>query len=212
MFYSKGLIWVGVLGVAVGLFGCSTPLPLQRPTPTPTGVEPARTAVSAPTDTPQPSVLLSTTAPTDTATLVPTLAATAVPTATEDAATAVVVQATAEVPSSEEAWRAQQANRQEFGEERRYTASAPVPLLWFDSVTGQRLEIGQLIGGFVVTAQFELRFQENAAALAVPYRIDQDYGLTAISPAVKARMQAAGYTERVEAFVLLNDSIAPANS
>ncbi|MBC8160951.1 MAG: hypothetical protein H7Z42_07005 [Roseiflexaceae bacterium] len=103
-------------------------------------------------------------------------------------------------------WQAQQDDRQEFEVAREYRATAPAMLLWFDPLTSQHLEVGKIIGQFSAIATFTIR-REDVAALAVPYTIDTDYGLTAISPAVKERMRAAGYTERVEAFVLVDESI-----
>lgn len=202
------------------LCGCSQPLPLQRPTPVSSNVAPEAATVLlqqtfvaeatvAVASAASPEATMALITPTD---FVPTEGVIASPTAiaTLVGTPVVVVPPTQAALSGEAAWEAQQANRQNFGEERRYTATTAVSLFWFDPVTGQRLEVGRLIGGFVATAQFELRFQDNAEALAVPYRIDQDYGLTAISPAVKARMQAAGYNDRIEGYVLLGDSVVPA--
>ncbi len=67
-------------------------------------------------------------------------------------------------------------------------------------MTGQSLEIGTIRGEFPAQAQFILR-NDRRPALEVPYRINQDFGLTAISEAVRARMNAAGYTESVEAYI-----------
>ena len=102
----------------------------------------------------------------------------------------------------------QQIKRQVFDPNRMYIASSPVMLLWYDPLSDQTLEIGRLVGEF--TAQAEFIFQpRNAMALEVLYHINQDYGLTAISPAVKQRMEAAGFAENVEAFVLQSDAIQP---
>jgi len=50
---------------------------------------------------------------------------------------------------------------------------------------------------------------DQQAALEVPYRINNDFGLTSISEAVRARMQAAGYSQSVEAYVLRTADIYP---
>jgi hypothetical protein len=50
---------------------------------------------------------------------------------------------------------------------------------------------------------------DRRAALEVPYRINQDFGLTAISEAVRARMKAAGYTDSVEAYIEQTEAVVP---
>jgi hypothetical protein len=81
-----------------------------------------------------------------------------------------------------------------------------VQLFWLDPRTDQALEIGTLLGEFVATAQFTLR-GSGQPALEVPYTINKDYGLTAISEALIQRMREAGYTERVEAYVMLSEAV-----
>jgi hypothetical protein len=110
--------------------------------------------------------------------------------------------------TNEQRWRAQQIDRQVFDPPRQYVALRPVPLLWYDPVNGQSLELGTLIGTFTVQAQFVLR-GSNQNALEVPYQINKDYGLTAISEAVKSRMSAAGYTQSVEAYAIQTDAVQP---
>jgi hypothetical protein len=110
--------------------------------------------------------------------------------------------------TNEQRWRAQQSDRQAFDPPRIYIAQSPVPLLWYDPVTGQTLEIGTLLGEFPAQAQFALRDGQHPA-LEVPYRINKDFGLTAISEAVIQRMHAARYTESVEAYVVQTDTIQP---
>ncbi len=73
-------------------------------------------------------------------------------------------------------------------------------------MTGQTLEIGILLGDVPVQARFRLR-TTGESAFEVPYRINQDFGLTAISEAVRSRMEAAGYTVSVEAFLLESDAV-----
>lgn len=109
--------------------------------------------------------------------------------------------------TSEQRWRAQQIDRVVFEGQRIYTASQPVSLLWYDPATGQSLEIGSLIGDFPAQAQFTFR-GTGQPALEVPYRINTDFGLTAISAAVRERMRAAGYTESVEAYIAQTEAIS----
>jgi hypothetical protein len=120
----------------------------------------------------------------------------------------IVVPHTATPQSQEQRWRAQQLQRQVFEPPRVYVAQRPVPLFWFDPATGQKLEIGTLIGEFPAQAEFQLR-DGNRPAFEVPYQINVSYGLTAISEVLRERMQAAGYTESVEAYVLQGDDIRP---
>lgn len=83
-----------------------------------------------------------------------------------------------------------------------------MPLLWYDPLTSQSLEIGTIQGAFQAQAQFVLR-ESQQPALEVSYRINSDFGLTAISEAVRSRMQAAGYTESVAAYVVYTDVVQP---
>ena len=108
--------------------------------------------------------------------------------------------------TSEQLWRAQQVDRHLFDSPRAFVARPPATLLWYDPRTGQSLEIGTLLGEFQASAEFTLR-DGDRPAIEVPYRINNDFGLTAISDALIQRMQAAGYPERVEAYVLQSDAI-----
>jgi len=140
------------------------------------------------------------------ATLAPTVseASPAPPTAT---APLVIIQPQAPpTQTNQERWRAQQLNRQVFEPPQPYIAQQGTALCWFDPRTNQSLEIGTLLGEFVATAQFTLR-QTEQPALEVPYTVNVDYGLTAISDALIQRMRAAGYTERVEAYVIVSEAI-----
>jgi len=162
--------------------------------------------------TPRPTsaVPLATSAPSASAPVSPAPdSATAIVTPTAFPVSPVVVQPQIPpTPTSEQQWLAQQVNRSPFEPPRGYIARSGAPLLWFDPRTGESLEIGTLLGAFTADAAFELR-GTSQAAIAVPYRINKDYGLTAISDALIARMSAAGYTERVEAYVLLSEAVAP---
>jgi len=108
--------------------------------------------------------------------------------------------------TSRDRWRAQQIDRQPFEPPRQYITQQGAQLLWLDPRTDQALEIGTLLGEFSATAQFTLR-GGGQSALEVPYTINKDYGLTAISDALIQRMREAGYTERVEAYVMLSEAV-----
>jgi len=120
----------------------------------------------------------------------------------------VVIPQTAVPLNNEQRWRAQQLDRRIFDQQRLYIANNNVALLWYDPTTGQSLEIGTIRGEFPAQAQFVLR-SDQRPALEVPYRINQDFGLTAISEAVRARMRAAGYTDSVEAYIEQTEAIIP---
>lgn len=191
------------------LAGCAQPLPLQ----TSPGNAPLPTQLA-----PGSAVPASTVGGVD-ITATPLVTATAgvqitvLPAPTVAGGTPVVIIVpTGTALSGQDIWLNQQSGRQDFAEPRSFRAMSPTALLWFDPTTGQRLTIGQLVGEFTATAEFKLKAQADAPALAVPYEIDTDYGLTAISPAVRERMFAAGFTERVEAFLLVSDSIVPADT
>jgi hypothetical protein len=70
------------------------------------------------------------------------------------------------------------------------------------------LPIGTVSGEFPAQAEFILRGAQQAA-FEVPYRINNDFGLTAISDAVRERMKAAGYTQSVEAYILRTADMHP---
>ena len=193
------------------LASCGQPLqrqPTRQPTrvgaagsPRPTRIVPDQTPVVAPTG----GAPLPTTMPRVTAAPLPT----ALPAPTSSPTPAVIVVPRTAVPQSpEERWRAQQLQRQPFDPPVPYVAAGETTLLWYDPLAGRAIEIGRLAGNFIVTAQFVLR-DDNRPALEVPYRINQDYGLTAISPAAIQRMNAAGYTQSVEAYVLQTDAVRP---
>jgi len=120
----------------------------------------------------------------------------------------VVVQRTPTAQENLDRWRAQQDERQVLETAQTYVATTPAPLLWYDPLTGQSVLIGTLIGDFVVQARFVVHSTQQPA-LEVPYFINRDYGLTSISDAVRDRMNAAGYTESVEAYVIQTEGIAP---
>ncbi len=120
----------------------------------------------------------------------------------------IVIPQTAASLDREQRWRAQELDRQVLTPPQLYIAKNPVPLLWYDPITGQSLEIGTLIGTFPVQARFRLR-SSNSPALEVPYRINNDFGLTSISEAVRDRIAKAGYAESVEAYVIQTNDVVP---
>lgn len=110
--------------------------------------------------------------------------------------------------TNEERWRLQQRERQPFAAMQSFFTSNS-QLWWYDPIQQQHLVLGTFRGAFTVQARFILQAQ-NAPALEVPYQINRSYGLTALSPAIIERMQAAGYSEWVEAYVLETpDIVAP---
>ncbi len=110
--------------------------------------------------------------------------------------------------TNEERWRLQQRERQPFAAMQSFFTSNS-QLWWYDPLQQQHLALGMFRGAFTVQARFILQSQ-NAPALEVPYQINRSYGLTALSPAIIERMQAAGYSEWVEAYVLETpDIVAP---
>lgn len=118
----------------------------------------------------------------------------------------VVVPRTAVPLDNLQRWRAQQLNRVAFAEPRIYTANQPVPLFWFDPANEQTVEIGTIAGAFPAQAQFTLQ-GTNQLALEVPYRINNDFGLTSISEALRNRMRAADLGESVEAYVIVSEAV-----
>jgi len=120
----------------------------------------------------------------------------------------IVVPRTVVPETNEQRWRAQEIDRQVIQPPQIYVAKSLVPLLWYDPVTGQSLQIGMIFGEFPVQAHFTLRSSQQPA-LEVPYRINNDFGLTSISDAVRDRMQNAGYTQSVEAYTIITDTVQP---
>jgi hypothetical protein len=195
------------------LAGCGQPL--QISTPSQTRAQPTRSPdvtvlpeipangvpSSAPPELATPDLG---TAPPETSPLEPSAAAgTAAP-----APPAVVVVPQTQAPeTNEQRWRAQQQDRKVNDPPRLYVAPNPVVLWWYDPVVSQPVQIGTIRGEFPVQAEFVLR--GDGAALEVPYVINSDFGLTAISEALRERMLAAGYSQSVEAYVLRTDDTQP---
>jgi hypothetical protein len=110
--------------------------------------------------------------------------------------------------TNEQRWRARQQDRTVNDPPQMYVARNPVTLWWYDPLTSQSVPIGTIGGEFPVQAEFILR-GEQQPALEVSYVINHDFGLTAISEAVRERMKAAGYSQSVEAYVLRTDDVQP---
>lgn len=211
--------WYMLLIVLV-LAGCGQPL--QIGTPSQTLVRPTRlpsdtalpsvTANSVPSGAPPAQATPDLTAiPFATATIEPTVGVEATPaiSITATLTPAVVVVPLTRMPeTNQQRWRAQQQVRKVNDPPRLYIALIPATLWWYDPLTNQSVPIGTISGEFPVQAEFILRGAQQAA-LEVPYRINADFGLTAISEAVRERMQAAGYSQSVEAYVLRTDDIQP---
>jgi len=211
-----------MLLIVLVLAGCGQPMqigtPTQvqvRPTRLPSNTTlPGRTASSVPSAAPPGQATAGLDAPPfATASPVPTVtvAVAATPTGPVGATSlpAVIVVPLTQMPATnEQRWRAQQQDRKVNDPPRIYVAPSAETLWWYDPLRNQSVPIGTLSGEFPVQAEFILRGDQQAA-LEVPYRINNDFGLTAISEAVRERMQAAGYSQSVEAYVLRTADIYP---
>jgi hypothetical protein len=205
--------WLALIVVVV-VAGCGQPLQTNTPsalratrTAGPPTASPAINATANAGTTPTANQPIETTqvAPATPA----VVAAPTIPAPTPPATPEVVVIPQTAVPlNNEQRWRSEQLERQPFDQQHLYIANTNVALLWYDPMTGQSLEIGTIRGEFPAQAQFILR-NDRRPALEVPYRINQDFGLTAISEAVRARMKAAGYTDSVEAYIEQTEAVVP---
>ncbi|MEO7909822.1 MAG: hypothetical protein ABIV47_09250 [Roseiflexaceae bacterium] len=149
--------------------------------------------------------------PFETAPLEPTLEVEATPAVSTTATLtpAVIVIPLTRMPETNmERWRAQEQDRKVNTPPLIYIAKNPVMLWWYDPLTSQSVQIGTISGEFPAQAEFTLRSPQQAA-FEVAYVINTDFGLTAISEAVRERMKAAGYTQSVEAYVLRTADIQP---
>ncbi len=107
--------------------------------------------------------------------------------------------------SNQERWRDQQVNRVVLEPMRVYTA-VNSQLWWYDPINQQHVVLGTFMGDFMAQATFTLRHQQ-VEALEVPYQVNQAYGLTALSPALIARIQAAGAGEWIETYVVVTPDL-----
>jgi hypothetical protein len=181
--------------------------PAALPSPTSTAAVASEVATSA-----EPPSAVAT-VPTPTVTAV----APVVPTPL-DTATAIIVQAspspeatlvlpTPQPLTNEQRWRAQQINRTVLDPQRSYTTSSS-ELWWYDPINQQHVILGAFTGGFLAQAQFTLRGQ-GIEALEVPYQVNVSYGLTALSPALVARIHAAGGKDWIETYVFVTPNVTP---
>lgn len=227
-----------LISAVLGLGGCAEPLRTDRPTmmlypapllpedqlgvvtPTPEGADGIRSFSSG-----IPTVLTQTTATTSTTDM--STPAQEAQLLTTPLTTTVVLDSTADqdrspiitiVPPTlpsltpEQRWRMQQADRLVFETLQTYVARAQTKLWWYDPINQQHVLLGTFSGPFLAQARFHLPAQANAEALEVPYHINQQYGLTALSPALVERMRAAGYTTWVETYVLVSSEVEPLNT
>lgn len=208
----RAVLLMGMLLLAIGpLVGCMEQLQTGRPAPArpspslpvpPMAAGDAPTeateALPVPTDLPFPNTI----APVETAT--PTLEP--LPTATPEPA-ATIVAPTFPPLSNEERWRGQQVGRDVFAAPRAYTTTSS-ELWWYDPVNQQHVILGSFAGTFEAQARFTLLGQ-GVEALEVPYRVNQRYGLTALSPALVQRIAEAGYDEWIETYVFLTPNVRP---
>lgn len=219
------VIVVGVLLIGGVLSGClaalqpdqqsAYPAPPMLPSGMPDTVVPTDQVLLA---TVVPTVLLPEPSPTlmaspepvatPTATSLATASATAtpVPLATPTPEAPLIVP-TLPILTNEERWRAQELQRTIFDPPRLYTTTSS-ELWWFDPINQQHVILGTFAGDFLVQAQFTLRGQ-GVAALEVPYHVNLSYGLTALSPAIIARIAAAGSSEWIETYVFMTPNVLP---
>lgn len=109
--------------------------------------------------------------------------------------------------SNEARWREQQRDREVFEGPRSFVTSGS-DLWWYDPRNQQHVVLGRINGEFLAQARFVLQSRE-LPALEVPYRVNSSYGLTALSPALIERIQAAGYTDWIETYVLESPEVQP---
>jgi len=210
-----------MLLIVLLLAGCGQPMQIGTPSETQVRATrlPSDTVLPTIPATNVPSTAASTqgtpelaATPIVTATVEPTvevIEATQIVSTTATLTPAVIVVPLTQLPETNEArWRAQQQDRKVNDPPRIYISRNPVTLWWYDPLTSQAVPIGTISGAFPAQAEFILRGTQQAA-LEVPYVINSDFGLTAISEAVRERMQAAGYSQSVEAYVLRTADIQP---
>jgi hypothetical protein len=109
--------------------------------------------------------------------------------------------------SNEQRWRAQQISRIVLEPKRSYTTTSS-ELWWYDPMNQQHVILGTFTGDFLAQARFTLRGQ-GIEALEVPYQVNVSYGLTALSPALVARINATGGKDWIETYVFVTPNVAP---
>jgi len=207
-----------LLPLVLMLAGCGQPLQIGAPSQTQvrSTQSPSNAALPSLTANGVPSAASPVqatpelaTIPLTTALIEPTVGVAATSAMSETLTPAVIVIPLTPAPeTNQQRWRAQQQDRKVNDPPRLYIALNPTTIWWYDPLTSQSVPIGTLSGEFPAQAEFTLRGQSQAA-LEVPYVINADFGLTAISEAVRERMKAAGYSQSVEAYVLRTADIQP---
>jgi hypothetical protein len=115
---------------------------------------------------------------------------------------AVATQVVVAPPSGEAAWNAQKVDQETFAEPRALVAPGTMLLWWYDPASGQEVGLGWVQSPVRASGTFRLRWS-NLTAVAVPYLINQEYGLS-LEPSVVERIRRAGYTsDTIEVFVYL---------
>lgn len=178
--------------------------------PPPVEVFPAQVAPT-PTLQLRPDELSLATSPPDltlSSTVSSTTTATIIPVAPVEAQQTpiMIVPRTASAQNNQQRWRAEQIDRQVLNPPQFYVATKPTEVYWFDPVTGQSIVVGRIVGAFPAQASFTFR-PSNTPALEIPYKIGQDLGLTALSPALTERLRVAGYMTYAEVYVLKDASV-----
>ncbi len=109
--------------------------------------------------------------------------------------------------SNEARWREQQRDRVVFERPQPFVTGGS-DLWWYDPRNQQHVVLGRINGEFLAQARFVLQSRE-LPALEVPYHVNSSYGLTALSPALIERIQAAGYADWIETYVLESPDVQP---
>ncbi|NJK79355.1 MAG: hypothetical protein HC876_08550 [Chloroflexaceae bacterium] len=111
-----------------------------------------------------------------------------------------IIAPTLEALTNEQRWRRQQIDREVFPQIQRYRTDGS-NLWWYDPVQQEHVSLGSFSGEFDVQARFRLA-GSGLTVLEVPYQVNRRYGITALSPAIVDRIQAAGYGEWIETYVI----------
>ncbi|MFD3164976.1 hypothetical protein [Herpetosiphon sp. NSE202] len=204
--------WLWFFVVSTGLAGCTQPGGLNLQSLTLTAANPT---VSGSNPNIQPTVPSQTNVSGQPTQIL-------VPTAVEDGPTSQVITTSAPVepslavptvvltppPSGNAAWEAQKVDVQQFSEPTTYAAPGTVMLWWYDPNSGQYVGLGWIRSPLIASGEFRLRWS-GLAALAIPYTINVDYGLT-LEPSMIQRIRRAGYGgDVIETFVYLAPDITP---
>ena len=191
------------LVLASALAGCASPgkpLNLDSLTSGPTGINqtPPTTGAAVPT-----AVAQSTVRPVGPTSVVPATVPVEVATSAPIPPTqAVATQVVVAPPSGEAAWNAQKMDLEVFPAPSTLVAPGNILLWWYDPASGQEVGLGWVQSPVRASGKFRLRWS-NLTAVAVPYLINQEYGLS-LEPSVVERIRRAGYTsDTIEVFVYL---------